>query len=192
MDLRVLFQTIIPKLLRLSLQLLLFTIFLNYFGLPAFEEYQRKEVMLVETTKDTDGFPVPAITIGVPNQNVFDNCHESIDVCIERSTFNWSALVDRVVLGYGRKTTINLTGNTLEESFTQFWSGRYFTLKLPFNIGPNDDEDQLYILLRPKYLYQIFVHDPQFFIYSENLAAIPQMARYLDARNAKGHYYRLI
>ena len=53
------------------------------------------------------------------------------------------------------------------------------------------DKDQFYIFLRPKYIYQLFVHDPQFFIYNENLAAIPQMVRYLDARNTKGHYYRL-
>ena len=53
------------------------------------------------------------------------------------------------------------------------------------------DKDQFYVFLRPKYIYQLFVHDPQFFIYNENLAAIPQMVRYLDARNTKGHYYRL-
>ena len=115
-----------------------------------------------------------------------------IDVCIETKTFNWSSLVDKVVLGYARKFTINVTENILEESFTQFWAGRFFTLNLLFEIGPDDDDDQLYVFLRPKHLYQIFVHDPQFFIYNENLAAIPQMVRYLDARTTKGHNYRFI
>ena len=193
MDRGILFHTYLPKLLRVAFQLVLFSIFLTYFGLPAFEDYHRKEVVLVETTKDTNGISAPAVTIGVPNQitfDVFENCQGSIDVCIETKTFNWSSLVEKVVLGYARQFTINVTEDILEERFTQFWAGRFFTLNLPFNIGPDDDEDELYVFLRPKHLYQIFVHDPQFFIYNENLAAIPQMVRYLDARTQKGHYYR--
>ena len=49
--------------MRLLLQILLVTTFLNFFGLPAIKKYQRKEVMVVETSKDTDGIPLPAITL---------------------------------------------------------------------------------------------------------------------------------
>ena len=38
---------------RLLLQILLLAAFLHFFGLPAVEKYDRKEVMVVETTKDT-------------------------------------------------------------------------------------------------------------------------------------------
>ena len=87
-------------------QLVLFTIFLYFFGLPAVDEYRRKEVMLVETKKNTDGIPAPAITIALPDQlkeDVFDRCNRSIEACIVASTFNSTNLIDSVLLGYERR-----------------------------------------------------------------------------------------
>ena len=43
---------------RLLLQILLLATFLHFFGLPAIEKYQKKEVMVVERTKDMDGIPL--------------------------------------------------------------------------------------------------------------------------------------
>ena len=180
---------------RFLFQLVLFTIFLYFFGLPAVEEYRKKEVMLVETEKNEDGIPAPAITIALPDQlkeDVFDRCNRSIEACVMASTFNSTNLIDSVLLGYERRMSLNLTTKgLLSEDFNQIWAGRYFTINLPMRIGPDDDEDQLYIVLYPQFVYQIFVHDPEFFVYNENPTAIPQMNQYLDAENTKSHYYRL-
>ena len=180
---------------RLLFQLVLFTIFLYFFGLSAVEEYMRKEVMVVETEKDTHGIPFPAITIAVPDQleeDVFSRCNMSIDKCIMARTFNASNFIESVQLGYERRMFINLTKEMLTEDFSQIWAGRYFTLNLPISIGPDDDEDQLFIVLYPQYIYQILVHDPEFFIFTDNPTAIPQMNKYFDAQNTNSHYYRLV
>ena len=44
---------------KLGLQILLLVIFLYFFGLPALERFQRKEVMMVDTEKDTGGIYLP-------------------------------------------------------------------------------------------------------------------------------------
>ena len=49
--------------LHLSMQLVLLAIFLHYFGLPAVSRYQRREVMVVSSRRDTGGIQAPAITI---------------------------------------------------------------------------------------------------------------------------------
>ena len=180
---------------RLLFQLVLFVIFLYFFGLPAVEEYMRKEVMVVETEKAMGGIPIPAITIAVPEQleeNVFDRCNVSIDKCIMARTPNASNLIESVQLGYERRMFVNLTKEMLTEDFSQIWAGRYFTLNLPISIGPDDDEDQLFIVLYPQFIYQILVHDPEFFIFTDNPTAIPQMNKYFDAQNTYSHYYRLV
>ena len=180
---------------RFLFQLVLFTIFLYFFGLPAVEKYCRKEVILVETIKNEDGIHAPAITIALPDQleeDVFERCNTSIEACIMASTFNSTNLIDSVLLGYERRMSLNLTNEgLLSEEFNQIWAGRYFTINLPMQIGPDDDEDQLYIGLYPQFVYQIFVHDPAFFIYNENPMTIPQINKYFDTKNTKSHYYRL-
>ena len=45
------------------LQILLLVTFLAFFGVPAIKKYQRGEVMVVETIKETDGIELPSITI---------------------------------------------------------------------------------------------------------------------------------
>ena len=180
---------------RLLFQLVLFTVFLYFFGLPAVEEYMRKEVMVVETEKAMGGIPIPAITIAVPDQleeDVFDRCNMSIDKCILARTPNASNLIESVQLGYERRMFVNLTKEMLTEDFSQIWAGRYFTINLPISIGPDDDEDQLFIVLYPQFIYQILVHDPEFFIFTDNPSAIPQTNKYFDAQNTNSHFYRLV
>ena len=49
--------------IRPSLQLVLPVIFLHYFGLPAVSRYQKMEVMVVSSRRDTGGIQAPAIII---------------------------------------------------------------------------------------------------------------------------------
>ena len=51
------------SIVRLFLQLLLLSIFLYFFGLPAIGKYLKQDVMVVEMNIDTGGIPLPAITI---------------------------------------------------------------------------------------------------------------------------------
>ena len=167
-----------------------------FFGLPAIDKYRRGDIMVVEQTKFTFGIPAPAITVTVADQINFDyeSCTDLnvslIDTCIDANSKNWSQILKGVILGYGRKKSLNLTKDLVREDFIQLY-GKYFSLHLTFNIGPDDLRDQMYILLSPGFVYQILIHDPDFFIYNESPATIPMIMKYVDTRTVKSYFYRL-
>ena len=171
---------------KISFQLALFIIFLFYFGLPAVEKYNRKDVMVVDRMKNTDGIPVPDITVSIWNESVYDSClqkeGELIETCIEAAEKNLPQL-DSIVFGSKRQKSIDLTNVSVHEDFTHVGTAKTVTFNIPFNIGPEDDE-QLYIFLDPRFEYQISVHDPKFFIFTDNAAFIPLMKHH-----SSGYYY---
>ena len=71
----VLFRTLLVRAAKPSFQLILLAAFLYFFGLPAIETYGRKEVMVVEKKRDTDGIPFPAITIAALGQKGPEICY---------------------------------------------------------------------------------------------------------------------
>ena len=196
MDWKTLWHKFPAKGARLSFQLSLFLAFLYFFGMPAIEKYRREDIMVVEQTKFTNGIPAPAITVTVADQINFDyeSCTDLnvslIDNCIDANSKNWSEVLKGVVLGFGRQKSLNLTKDLVREDFIQIF-GKYFSLNLTFKIGPDDSRDQMYILLSPGSVYQIHVHDPDFFIYNESPATIPMIMKYFDTRTVKSHFYRL-
>ena len=46
-----------------TLQLVLFFLFLTFFGIPSFKQYQRKETIVVKSELETEGIEVPAVTL---------------------------------------------------------------------------------------------------------------------------------
>ena len=189
-------QRWIPLGPRLMVQLLLLATFLYFFGFPAFTRFDKADVIVVRTTKDTNGIPVPAITLAVVGQISSDTCfHEnaSIEDCIEENTLNRSDILKgNAILGFTRQKEINFTEEFLTEDFTSTWAGRYYTLNLPRKIGPHD-EDQLFLGLNTNLTYTIFVHDPKFFLFNENPIALPTIMRRFQTRreNPKSSVYRL-
>ena len=71
-------------------QIVLLVVFLSFFGMPAIERFLKKDVIIVETLKKTDGIPTPAITISVPKQPRNHSCFNknvSIEDCLEKKLF---------------------------------------------------------------------------------------------------------
>ena len=157
-------QTLITLGPRILVQIVLLTTFLYFFGFPAVARFAKKEVMVVETTKDTKGILSPEITISVDNQIKNDSCFDkdaSIEHCLERDTLERSQILRRVIIGWRRKKEINLTQENLREDFTLNYAGRYYTLDLPMKIVPDDSEDQLFLELNTNLTYTInqsFIH----------------------------------
>ena len=178
-------------------QLILLATFLYFFGLPAIETYLKKEVMVVEKKRDTDGIPFPAITIAALGQEEPDICFNlnngSIEKCIENNSLNSSDLLKGVRSGFDGVTSLNLTKDMLTEDSTQHWIGRHYTINMSFTIGPEMEKDQIYLLLskRIKFPYQIFLHDPKFFIFSDNPIAFPMEVRLFKTESSNSHCYRL-
>lgn len=187
-------QVLLTKMARPVLQLILLAIFLFFFGLPAIETFGQKKVIVVEEKRDSDGIPCPAVTVAAWTQNGPKHCYhlnQSIEKCVEENSLNSSDLVKGILLGFEVRSSLNLTEDMLTEDSTQSWSGRYYTLNLPLTIGPDDDQDQLYIFLSNISLeYQLFVHDPKFFIYSDNIL-LPMEIRTFNTRASISSYYRL-
>ena len=145
---------------KLLFELILFATFLQFFGFPAIERYRKKEVMVVEQRRDTDGLPFPAVTITVGTQLEPKLCYElddgSIERCITNKSLNSSDLLKGVLIG-SNGVSFNLTEDLLTEDSTQLLNGRYYTLTLPaLTIGPNAEEDLVYILLSPQNKLETF------------------------------------
>ena len=127
-------------------------------------------------------------------QEATDGCYQfnqTIEQCIEDNSLGSSDLIKGALLGFEAQARLNLTKEMLTEDSTDLWSGRFYTLNLPLTIGPDDDTDQVYIFLSNISMeYQLFIHDPKFYIYSDN-PVLPMEVRSFNTRSTVSRYYRL-
>ena len=179
--------------IRAFLQIVLFAIFISYFGLPAVKKYRKMDVIMVNSMENTDGIPIPAITIDIADTSGYESClfknASTVKRCLDESVKNWTPTVRAIVLGYKERKNISLKADMIQEGFSHTYSGSLLTLKLPYKIGPDDMEDQLFIKLDPKFdgKYGLYFHDPEFFICNEN----PGAESILYTRKVSGLYYPL-
>ena len=192
-----LIRILLQRAARPALQLILLVIFLFFFGLPAIETYQKKEVIVVEHKKDSDGISFPAITLTAWVQEETKKCYhtnqsaEATEKCIEDNSLTTSDIFKGIIRGFGTQVPLNVSKDMWTEDSTNYWTGRYYTLNLPLTIGPNDFTDQIYILLSNSSLhYQIFIHDPKFFFYSDN-PGFPMETRSFSTISSFNHFYRI-
>ena len=137
--------------MRIFLQILLLATFLHFFGMPAIHKYNKKEVMVLETIKDTDGIPLPALSLMFSKEAIethqFKSCYDGLNVsivdCLKTSTSNVSAILKKALFGYEKRRTLFLGENNVSESLATSRTGLIFTLNLPLKIGPDDSETQL-------------------------------------------------
>ena len=156
--------------------------------------YKPFSKQIVNNLINTNGIPIPAISIVVlDNATRYESClfknTSLVERCIDESAKNWTQIISSVVLGLTRKKIIDLTNGKMEEGFTHLLSPSILTLNLPYRIGPRDRDDQLFILLDPKYngQYEIFVHDPEVFLLNVNPSVEPILRR----RELSGLFYSL-
>ena len=179
------------------LQILLLVTFLAFFGVPAIKKYQRGEVMVVDTIKETDGIQLPSITIvehkdKEEQQGSCYSLNASVEDCMIFKTHNLSYLIKGVMLGATEMEMQNLDKNVVSEDFAVSWVGRVFTIKLPLKIGPNYTEDQFFLLFAPNYTrVNLFLHDSRYFIVNDNPVGLPTLSTKFDARAVGNHYQKL-
>ena len=100
-----------PNLVLVSktiLQLLLFCLFLGFFGIPSFNQYQRKETIIVKSELETTGIEAPAVTLQATQNNfgwksiengslwhnfdLYDHCERinmTIEQCVQSDTITF-------------------------------------------------------------------------------------------------------
>ena len=189
---------------RLGLQILLLIIFFYFFGFPALERFQLKEVMMVDSEKDTGGIYLPAITIAGRNpqtqrgwkapegvNSIEDVCGDfdgPIDECINEKTYNQSETFHDILVGESQRESMLETPNGLSTEYARTQEGRYYTLDVSKKVGP---VNQIYIALKHDIIYQIFIHDPNYFILSYN-PSFGSIMRIVNPNISTNYYYNLI
>ena len=195
--------------LRPLLQSVLLATFFIFFGLPAIERYQAKRVVVVVSKKDTGGIPAPTISIAAWNPQTKNgwtgnvsmtynligvNCQQtktSVVNCIEEKTFRQTDVFKDIVMGYSLKKSILTKENLFTEDFTTDWDGMFHAIDVQKIIGPDDSTDQFYILMDESHIYNIFIHDPNYFIVNENPAGLPSIMLKLNPNNRGNYYYKI-
>ena len=81
--------------------------------------------------------------------------------------------------------------NLITEDFLTAWDGILFGVNLNQKIGPNDSLDPLYVVLATSLMYQVFIHDPNYFIVDENPAGLPSIMLELNPNITSNYYYRI-
>ena len=180
---------------RILVQVTLFVTFFFLFGLPAVERFLKKDVMIVETMKDTKKIPVPAITFASSHQIAHEICFQrnvSFEDCIGEETLERKHILKSTAhLGFVNQREINLTQDFVKEDFTSIYSGRYYTLSLPLEIGPQARDDQLFIPLNKNLTYHVMIHDPKYFMFSQNPTSFPTLIEKFTTKEASSWFYRL-
>ena len=181
-------QPLISQGPRIIAQIILLVVFVAFFGLPAIKKYLKKEVFIVETLKQTDKIPSPAITISVPGQFVNHSCYDrnvSTEDCLEQTFLKRSEIINRVIMGLDLQEEVNLTGGIVQEDFSYNWAGIYLTLTLPLTIGTELKSDAIIIGIFANLNYLVFIHDPKYFLLNDNPTAIPGELRRLNTYEMK-------
>ena len=199
-------------LLKMILQLLLFVVFLYMYGLPALERLNKKSTIVIKTRKNTDGIEAPSFTIsarsnttgmgwkekqisnGHSNDTLVHQCKDfdTVEQCLDSQTFNRSEIIKGALLGYERKLSLMEDEGVWEQDFTYVRFGRSYTFQPNTRIGPEDNKEQLILLLDNKYIYDIFVHEKD--ILNDNRYTLPPSI-YIrlipDASNHFKMYYKI-
>ena len=164
---------------------------------------------MVTSKKETGGIPAPTISIAAWNPQTKNgwkgNASMRYDLigayckdeagpvvdCIEENTFRQSEIFKDVVLGFTAQKSLWNQENLIKEDFTTDWDGIFYVIDMKKRIGPNDSIDQLYVLLDTSHMYNIFLHDPTYFIVNENPAGVPNLMLKLNPNISDNFYYRI-
>ena len=199
----------------LLLHLVLFLLFLRFFGVPSFEKYLDKKTIVIFSEEQTNGIEAPAITFAPSNYSIlgwktvnksmedpstsFDlvnHCQSlnatDIETCVENDTFQLADYLKAARLGIFEKDNSFLS----ESSLSSFWTeditiphhGRHFTLK-PSQKITRDASHNIAFVLDASFSYSIFIHDENFFLVNYNPMALPSRVWLLKGRTLRGGGY---
>ena len=197
---------------RLILQLVLFVVFLFMYGLPALARLNKQSTIVIKTRiRNADGIQAPSFTISArgratgmgwrekrisnahSNDTIVHQCKgfSTVEQCLDSQTFASTDFIKGTLIGYERK--LSLKDEVWKQDFTYVRYGRSYTFHPEMRIGPEDDKDQLIILLDSNYCYDIFVHEKNFFILNDNRCTLPSNYVKLipDASNHSKVYYKI-
>ena len=198
--------------MRPFLQLSLLIIYLVYFGVPAIQRFGEEKVMVINSRKKTGGIEAPAISITVRNPetgfgwrngtstdfyNIDNICNfsksQDMEHCIVQITYDQHEFINDVILGFTTKQSLmNFSAPSIwTKDMPATWSGPTYTMSVPIKIGPDYRTDQIFVVLEKHFSVRIFIHDPSFFITTENPSYPFNFLKIDNPKTIQSHYYRL-
>ena len=179
---------------KIFLQISLFAIFLNYFGLVSWERYKEQRVVLTSAGKHMENLPPPAITLcPIDHQDqigyidaigeddgpavhwkgnlISHLCHgkegDEIVGCIEEKAVDQTTIAKFVTKGFQKENSLP------EQSFwrTEFShgiAGLCSTIQIPYPLGIDLAKEAIWIGLNSSYAFIVYIHDPNFFLINNN------------------------
>ena len=173
--------------------------FLFFFGYPALQRYLERAVLIKVSTVSLEGenggLLPPAITFcaltprlpysagrknssGELHHVIEAECenlsnHIDIQKCIEEKTFK----LDEILLGAvdGMVNPKNLLNKTFWTSYmTVTTYGNCYMLRYRQPFSADFEEHSIWLHLRSDLIYDVYFHDPNFFLITQNLMAIPK------------------
>ena len=118
---------------------------------------------------------------------------EDIAACIEEKTYNQSAIIKDIILGFSAQTS--MTSQELwSEDFTHTFYGMGHTLNMETKLNPDDETTQLFIIFQDLSNYmvislnmmhssfnhtvcQVYIHDKDYFLVNANPYGLPSIDR---------------
>ena len=77
----------------------------------------------------------------------------------------------------------------LIEDFTKSPTGKCFALNTLRKIGP-DQDDRLFFEVYMNLTYDIYIHDPKYFLINNNPVGMPILRKKIDPQTDPSHFYR--
>ena len=199
-----------------TLQLVLFLLFLAFFGIPSFKQYQRKETIVVKSELETEGIEVPAVTLQATLDNalgwksakedttwtsfeLFEHCkgiNKTIDECVQTDTIKLSDFLAEAKFEntYNSSASVDIDSSTSspnwKEDMTTTGFGKQFTFKFSEPFVLNEDFCLMFSLFK-NFTFFLFVHDENFFFYNANSLGPPINYQTFQGLLEKNHYQEL-
>ena len=138
---------------RVLLQVALIFIFLHFFGVPAIKRFLAREVMVVNTLRNSGGkIAAPSITINARNPKTLRGwqgderdsekyllaCLQRSDseACVDNGTYSQSDVLDDVLLGYKKTLSLMNMTNLWRKDYLREALKNVFFLTYLFGLAP--------------------------------------------------------
>ena len=196
---------------KLIIQLWLLGLFLHFFGMPALKRFHEKKVIVVRSVRESDGTPIPAITIAVKGKEsgngwkktglhlhiTKEHCKNAKSVgdlnkCVEGLTYDLSETSSGVTVGIVKDFDWKIKEPKWTEDYLHNYAGRIYTLEHPLQLNPSILTGAfLRIELKNDHMYDLYIHDPKNFYLTENPEpGFPYVRKEVDPRDLP-YYYNL-
>ena len=170
---------------------LLTFLFAYIFGYPSLKRFLEKAVVIQEDMEKNDEVKAPAITFCVEfpqswkNTTIEMNAEKLMNLfgescpskeldCIEEKTYSKDELIINANQNLFNKTDISKS-KFWNSDMTRTLFGMCHSFQYPESVGNVDFKDEFGFELNPNVPYRIFMHDPNFFILSNNQVFIPHI-----------------